>query len=553
MFVLVGDVQFSGLQFVLMYQCFIVKYCDGSVLVVNIIVLVFLLKSVVVGLVSSQGCVLGLQEVCKLVVGLILVRIDWLFDQVEFELLMCKFVVDLNVEYVEVDQIMCVMLILNDICFSEQWGFGIFNVLINVWLVWDKVIGIGVVVVVIDIGIINYFDFNVNILFGYDFISDVVMVCDGGGCDNNLNDEGDWYGVNECGLGILVFNFSWYGIYVVGIVVVVINNSIGVVGIVFNVKVVLVCVLGKCGGYIFDIVDVIVWVFGGIVSGVLVNVNLVEVINMLLGGGGSCFIIYQNVINGVVSCGIIVVVVVGNSNINVFLLVLVNCLNVIVVVVIILVGVCVSFFNYGIGIDILVLGQSILFMFNIGIIMLGSVSYVLYNGILMVVLYVVGVVVLMQLVVLSLLSLVQVESIIKSIVCLLLGVCLGGCGVGIVDVNVVVVVVINGGGNLNLGGNVLQNNVLVIGLGVVIGVELNYIVVVLVGSSQLCVMISGGSGDVDLYVCQGSVLIDISYICCFYLSGNSEICMINSFVVGMWYVWVKVYSIFLGLIFNVQY
>lgn len=163
---------------------------------------------------------------------------------------------------------------------------------INVCLVWDKVIGVGVVVVVIDIGIISYFDFNVNILLGYDFISDVVMVCDGGGCDNNVNDEGDWYGVNECGFGILVFNLSWYGIYVVGIIVVVINNSIGVVGIVFNVKVVLVCVFGKCGGYIFDIVDVIVWVLGGIVSGVLVNVNLVEVINMLLGGGGSCLIIY---------------------------------------------------------------------------------------------------------------------------------------------------------------------------------------------------------------------------------------------------------------------
>lgn len=61
------------------------------------------------------------------------------------------------------------------------------------------------------------------------------------------------------------------------------------------------------------------------------------------------------------------------------------------------------------------------------------------------------------------------------------------------------------------------------------------------------VIIVGGSGDVDLYVCLGSVLIDIVYNCCLYLSGNNEICIINVLVVGIWYVWVKVYMIFFGL------
>lgn len=42
------------------------------------------------------------------------------------------------------------------------------------------------------------------------------------------------------------------------------------------------------------------------------------------------------------------------------------------------------------------------------------------------------------------LLLVVVEILFKNIVCVLLGVCIGGCGVGIVDVDVVVIVVFNG-------------------------------------------------------------------------------------------------------------
>lgn len=74
-------------------------------------------------------------------------------------------------------------------------------------------------------------------------------------------------------------------------VVVVINNGEGVVGVVYDVKVVFVCVFGKCGGLMFDIVDGIIWVLGGFVLGVLVNVNFVDVINMSLGGSGLCSLI----------------------------------------------------------------------------------------------------------------------------------------------------------------------------------------------------------------------------------------------------------------------
>ena len=51
---------------------------------------------------------------------------------------------------------------------------------------------------------------------------------------------------------------------------------------------------------------------------------------------------------------------------------------------------------------------------------------------------------------------------------------LGGCGAGIIDANAAVTAAINGGGNPNPGGNVLQNNVPVTGLGAATGAELNY-------------------------------------------------------------------------------
>ena len=243
---------------------------------------------------------------------------------------MRKLAADPNVEYVEVDQIMRATLTPNDTRFSEQWGFGTSNASINVQPAWDKATGTGVVVAVIDTGITNHPDLNANILPGYDFISDAAMARDGGGRDSNPNDEGDWYGANECGSGIPASNSSWHGTHVAGTVAAVTNNSTGVAGTAFNAKVVPVRVLGKCGGYTSDIADAIVWA-SGTVSGVPANANPAEVINMSLGGGGTCSATYQNAINGAVSRGTTVVVAAGNSNTNVSSSVPANCANVIAV------------------------------------------------------------------------------------------------------------------------------------------------------------------------------------------------------------------------------
>ena len=551
-----GDVQLSGLTSAPEHRQFIVKFKDGNQLVANTTALASSLKTAAAGLPSAQGRALGLQQVRRLATGPSVVRSDRALDQAESELLMRKLAADPNVEYVEVDQIMRANLVPNDPRLGEQWGFGTSNASINVRPAWDQATGTGVVVAVIDTGITSHPDLNANILPGYDFISDAAMARDGGGRDNNPNDEGDWYAANECGVGYPASNSSWHGTHVAGTIAAVTNNSTGVAGTAYNAKVVPVRVLGKCGGYTSDIVDAITWASGGTVSGVPANANPAEVINMSLGGSGTCSTTYQNAINGAVGRGTTVVVAAGNESANVSTSVPANCANVVAVAAVTSAGAKASFSNYGTGIDISAPGANILSTLNTGTTVPASATYASYNGTSMAAPHVAGVVALMQSVAPSPLSPAQVESIIKNTARALPGACSGGCGAGIVDANAAVTAAKNGTGggtNPNPGGTVLQNNVPVTGLGAASGASLSYTVEVPAGRSQLRVAISGGSGDADLYVRQGSAPTDTTYTCRPYLSGNNETCTINNPAAGTWHVRVKGYSTFSGVSLNAQY
>ena len=548
-----GDVQLSGLSSAPTHQRFIVKYKDGSTEVATPTALASSLKAAAAAVPAAQGRALGLQKLRQLAIGPTVVKADRPLDRAEAELLMRRLAADPSVEYVEVDQLMQATLVPNDTRFSEQWGFGTSNASINVRPAWDKATGTGVVVAVIDTGITNHPDLNANILPGYDFISDAAMARDGGGRDNNPNDEGDWYAANECGSGIPASNSSWHGTHVAGTIAAVTNNSTGVAGTAFNAKVVPVRVLGKCGGYTSDIADAIVWASGGTVSGVPANANPAEVINMSLGGGGSCSTTYQTAINGAISRGTTVVVAAGNSNTNVSSSVPANCANVIAVAATTSAGARASFSNYGTGIDISAPGQAILSTLNSGTTVPGSASYASYNGTSMAAPHVAGVVALVQSVAPTALSPASIESLLKSTARPLPGACSGGCGAGIVDADAAVTAALNGTGPGPGTGTVLQNNVPVTGLGAASGASLAYTVTVPSGSSQLKVTIAGGSGDADLYVRSGSAPTDTVYTCRPYLSGNNETCTISAPAAGTWHVRVKAYSTFSGVTLTAQY
>ncbi|WP_411849988.1 S8 family peptidase [Stenotrophomonas sp. LGBM10] len=548
-----GDVQLSGLSSAPTHQRFIVKYKDGSSAIATPTALASSLKAAASAVPAAQGRALGLQKLRQLAIGPTVVKTDRPLDQAESELLMRRLAADPNVEYVEVDQLMQATLVPNDARLSEQWGFGTSNASINVRPAWDKATGAGVIVAVIDTGITNHPDLNANILPGYDFISDAAMARDGGGRDNNANDEGDWYGANECGSGIPASNSSWHGTHVAGTIAAVTNNSTGVAGTAFNAKVVPVRVLGKCGGYTSDIADAIVWASGGTVSGVPANANPAEVINMSLGGGGTCSTTYQNAINGAVSRGTTVVVAAGNSNTNVSSSVPANCANVIAVAATTSAGARASFSNYGAGIDISAPGQAILSTLNSGTTVPGTASYASYNGTSMAAPHVAGVVALVQSVAPTALSPAAIETLLKNTARALPGACTGGCGAGIVDADAAVTAALNGTGPGPGTGTVLQNNVPVTGLGAASGASLAYTVNVPSGSAQLKVTIAGGSGDADLYVRSGSAPTDTVYTCRPYLSGNNETCTISAPAAGTWHVRVKAYSTFSGLSLTAQY
>ncbi len=67
------------------------------------------------------------------------------------------------------------------------------------------------------------------------------------------------------------------------------------------------------------------------------------------------------------------------------------------------------------------------------------------------------------------------------------------------------------------------------------------------GASKLNVVMSGGTGDADLYVRQGSKPTESSYDCRPYKDGNNETCAINNPTAGTWHVGVFGYSAYSGI------
>lgn len=172
---------------------------------------------------------------------------------------------------------------------------------------WDISQGEGVVVAVLDTGYADHSDLNANLVPGYDFIIDEAVAGDGDGRDDDAHDPGDWYGP---------YASSWHGTHVAGTVAAVTDNGAGLAGVAHKAKVQPVRVLGHGGGYTSDIADAIVWASGGSVDGVPDNATPAEVLNLSLGGDGSCAQdpVTQEAIDGAIGRGVTVVVAAGNDN-----------------------------------------------------------------------------------------------------------------------------------------------------------------------------------------------------------------------------------------------
>lgn len=252
------------------------------------------------------------------------------------EQLAARLSADAEVEYAEPDRRMTRLAVPNDPYFASrdatvapdvgQWFLRApsseMPSSINAVGAWDRSKGgeaeQRVIVAVLDTGVRrDHPDLASKLVGGADMVADVDIANDGGGRDSDPSDPGDWVSSTEANAGKFAgcpeAPSSWHGTQVAGIVGAETNNGIGVAGTGWNVRVQPVRVLGKCYGNESDIAAGILWAAGVPVAGVEPNASPARVINLSLGGTGSCGRTYQDAINTAVARGVTVVVAAGNS------------------------------------------------------------------------------------------------------------------------------------------------------------------------------------------------------------------------------------------------
>ncbi len=177
-----------------------------------------------------------------------------------------------------------------------------------------------VVVAVVDTGIqMNHPDIknSPNLAPGYDMVSDPIMGNDGDGRDADPNDPGD-----RCNPDDATTSDSFHGTHVAGTVgVASTNNAAGIAGGAWNVTIVPVRALGRCGGKLSDINDAIRWAAGTVpardTQGREVwNSNPADIVNLSIGLFGPCPASMQAAINDAVAAGALVVSAAGNARVD---------------------------------------------------------------------------------------------------------------------------------------------------------------------------------------------------------------------------------------------
>jgi serine protease len=169
-----------------------------------------------------------------------------------------------------------------------------------------------VVVADVDTGVLFNHPDLVNKLYpGYDFITDVATAGDGNGRDSDATDPGDW---TTAASGCAAQPSSWHGTQTSGIIGAQSNNGAGMASVGYDVRVLPVRVLGKCGGSDSDIAAAMLWAGGITVPGVPANPHPARVINLSLGGSGSCAgSVYPDVVAQLTAAGVVVVAAAGND------------------------------------------------------------------------------------------------------------------------------------------------------------------------------------------------------------------------------------------------
>lgn len=371
--------------------------------------------------------------------------------QAELDEVTATLAADPDVEYVERDVLLQPLLTPNDTRYNEQWHYFEATAGIRAPAAWERSTGAGAVVAVVDTGYRPHADLAANIVGGYDLISDSFVANDGNGRDGDARDPGDWSGFGDCSWFSPSRPSSWHGTHVSGTVAAVGNNGYGVTGVAFGARVVPVRVLGRCGGLMSDIADGVIWAAGGSVSGASPNPNPAKVINLSLGGPGSCSATMQAAVDAARARGALVVAAAGNDGGSANDVTPANCAGVLTVASVNRNGGRASYSNYGSVVEVAAPGgdtgsgsaNGVLSTLNAGTTSPGADSYAFYQGTSMAAPHVAGVAALMVSANPSLTP-DQLANYLRTTTRPFPASC-SGCGSGIVDANAAVLAV--GGSN----------------------------------------------------------------------------------------------------------
>jgi serine protease len=156
-----------------------------------------------------------------------------------------------------------------------------------------------------------------RLLPGYNMISNPTIANNSYGRGPDATDPGDWVSAsdlkNPLFANCTVSNSSWHGTRTAGILGAITDNATGIAGMTWQGWIEPVRVLGKCGGYDSDIISAMAWAAGNYIDGVPLNPYPARILNMSLGSVGSCPASYQEVVDELVTEGVLVVVSAGNE------------------------------------------------------------------------------------------------------------------------------------------------------------------------------------------------------------------------------------------------